>query len=400
MTQERIPSNYEGFPAFYPQLPTHPLYVDLTPEIESAPPPRSEHKPQHRTARDDRFRRECRRALELALKRLSEKELAGKDHIESYLRDQYRRHLRPNTLGNTSKGVEGFLFFIQGRGRAHLEQISRQDIEAWVEHEQDRGLKASTVNMRLGIVKAFLRFLMEREVLPFELLSKRMIIKVPDGLPRAMDPDDVRQLLAVLDDVRNRAMILILLRTGMRVGELLNTIMEDVNLKERRIEIYEAQKTRVGRVVYLSDDAMAALKAWLTVRKPDRTYLFYAQGKHRQRITYPTVRAMLVKMLEKAGLSHKGYTLHCLRHTCATDLLNAGMRLECVQQLLGHSTVEMTRRYARLTDRTREEEYFRAMTIIERGDIHGDYQLDRQLPPLFEKTKLLRSHDQKLYEHP
>jgi integrase/recombinase XerD len=292
------------------------------------------------------------------------------------------------------------MFFIQGRGRAYLEHISRPDIEAWVEHEQDRGLKASTVNMRLGIVKAFLRFLMEREVLPAELLSKRMIIKVPDGLPRAMDPDDVRQLLSVIEDVRNRAMILILLRTGMRVGELLNTIMEDVNLKERRIEIYEASKTRVGRVVYLSDDALKALKAWLEVRKPDRAYLFYAQGKHRQRITYPAVRAMFVKVLEKAGLSHKGYTLHCLRHTCATDLLNAGMRLECVQQLLGHSTVEMTRRYARLTDRTREEEYFRAMAIVERRGINGDYQLDRQLPPLFEKTQLLRSHDQELHEHP
>lgn len=399
MTQERIPSNYEGFPAFYPQLQTHPPYVDLTPEIDSTPPPSSEHKPQHRSARDDRWQRECRRGLELALKRLSEKELAGKDHIEAYLRDQYRRHLRPHTLGNTLKGIEGFMFFIQGRGRAHLEQISRPDIEAWVEHEQDRGLKASTVKMRLGLLKAFVRFLMERDLLPSELLSKRMIIKVPDGLPRAMDPDDVRQLLSVIEDVRNRAMILILLRTGMRVGELLNAIMEDVHLQERRIEIYEAQKIRVGRVVYLSDDALKALKAWLKLRAPDRAYLFYAQGKHRQRMTYAAVRAMFVKMLAKAGLSHKGYTLHCLRHTCATDLLNAGMRLECVQQLLGHSTVEMTRRYARLTDRTREEEYFRAMAIIERGDIHGDYQLDHQLPPFLEKTKLLCSHGQELYEH-
>ena len=399
MTQERIPPNYQDLPGFYPQLQTHPPYVDLTPEIESALPPRSNHKPQHRSARDDRWQRESRRGLELALKRLLEKEPVGKDHIETYLRDQYRRHLRPNTLGNALKGIEGFMFFIQRRGRVHLEQIGRQDIEAWIEHEQDRGLKASTVKMRLGILKAFLQFLMEKEVLPFELLSKRMIIKVPDGLPRAMDPDDVRQLLAVLDDVRNRAMILILLRTGMRVGELLNTIIEDVHLKERRIEIYEACKTRVGRVVYLSDDALKALKAWLKVRKPDRTYLFYAQGKHRQRMTYAAVRSIFVKLLEKANLSHKGYTLHCLRHTCATDLLNAGMRLECVQQLLGHSTVEMTRRYARLTDRTREEEYFRAMAIIERGDIHGDYQLDRQLPPFLEKTKLLRSHDQKLYEH-
>jgi integrase/recombinase XerD len=400
MTQERIPPNHELLPAFYPQLQTHPPYIDLTPGPESGSPPRSNLKPQNLSPRNYRWHRECRRGLELALKRLSEKELAGKDHIEAYLRDQYRRNLRPNTLGNALKGIEGFMFFIQRRGSVYPEQITRQHIEAWVEHEQDRGLKASTVKMRLGMLKAFLRFLIEREVLPAELLSKRMIIKVADSLPRAMDPDDVRQLLAVLEDVRNRAMILILLRTGMRVGELLNTIVEDVHLKERRIEIYEARKTRVGRVVYLSDDALKALKAWLKVRKPDRTYLFYAQGKHRQRITYAAVRAIFVKTLEKAGLSHKGYTLHCLRHTCASDLLNAGMRLECVQQLLGHSTVEMTRRYARLTDRTREEEYFTAMAIIERGEINGDYQLDCRLPAFLEKTQLLRSHDQELYEHP
>jgi integrase/recombinase XerD len=52
--------------------------------------------------------------------------------------------------------------------------------------------------------------------------------------------------------------------------------------------------------------------------------------------------------LNQADLAHKGYTLHCLRHTFASELLNAGMRLECLQQLLGHSSIEMTRRYARL----------------------------------------------------
>jgi hypothetical protein len=62
------------------------------------------------------------------------------------------------------------------------------------------------------------------------------------------------------------------------------------------------------------------------------------------------------------------------------------MRLECVQQLLGHSTVEMTRRYARLTDKTREEEYFRAMDIIERGEINGHYQLDSELSSFLEKA--------------
>ncbi|MFH1953232.1 MAG: tyrosine-type recombinase/integrase [Pseudomonadota bacterium] len=399
MTQERITPNHEVLPAFYRQLQTHPLYIDMTYDLESATPPRSNLKPQHLFPRHDRWHRECRRGLELGLKRLSEKELAGKDHIEAYLRDQYRRNLRPSTLANSLMSIESFMFFIQKGGKVRLEEITRRDIEGWIEHEQDRGMKASTVDMRLGTLKAFLRFLIEREVLRHDLLSKKMSVKVPDALPRAMDPDDVRQLLTVLKDVRDRAMILILLRTGMRVGELLNTIMEDVNLKERRIEIYEAGKTRVGRVVYLSDDALKALRAWLKVREPHKTYLFYSQGKHRHSISYPGVRAIFVKCLEKAGLSHKGYTLHCLRHTCASELLNAGMRLESVQQLLGHSTIEMTRRYARLTDRTREEEYFRAMAIIERGEINGHYQLDRELSAFLEKTQLLSSHDQELHEH-
>jgi site-specific recombinase XerD len=93
---------------------------------------------------------------------------------------------------------------------------------------------------------------------------------------------------------------------------------------------------------------------------------------------------MFKKYLDKAGLSHKDYTLHCLRHTFASELLNAGMRLECVQQLLGHSSIEMTRRYARLTDNTRKEEYFNAMAIIEKGGINGHYRIDFTLPQALE----------------
>jgi len=400
MTQERVTLDYEVLPAFYQQLQTHPLYIDLRPGFASAPPPHSRPKAHHLFPRNHRWQTECRRGFDLALQRLRGKEVAGKDHIISYLRDQYRRNLRPSTMANSLRAIESFMLFIETRGEVRCEGITRHHVEGWIEHEQDRGMQASTVNMRLAALKAFFRFLIERDVLPPEVLSKRMVITVPDGLPRAMDPDDVRRLLAVLDGVRDRAMILILLRTGMRIGELLTTIVEDVNLTDRRIEIYEAGKTRVGRVVYLGDDALKALKAWLAVREPHKSYLFYATGTHRHTITYPAVRAMFVKYLKKAGLTHKGYTLHCLRHTCASELLNAGMRLECVQQLLGHSSIEMTRRYARLTDKTREEEYFRAMAIIERGEINGHYQLDRGLPAFPEKTQLLSAYDQELYEHP
>ena len=108
-------------------------------------------------------------------------------------------------------------------------------------------------------------------------------------------------------------------------------------LKERRIEIPQAEKTGVGRVVYLSEDAQAALHAWMNVRDSQKAFLFYAQGKRREKMTYGAARMVFVKYIEKAGLADKGYTLHRLRHTFASEMLNAGMRLECLQQLLGHT---------------------------------------------------------------
>lgn len=293
--------------------------------------------------------------------------------------------------------IELFLSFITGAGKPHLEQVTREDLYAFIEQEQDRGLKPLTVHTRLRAVKAFLRFLIDEEVVDHHVLSRRIAIKVPEALPRAIDPDDVKRLLDVIKDVRNRAMILVLLRTGMRIGELLDTRVRDVSLKERRIEIYEAQKNRVGRVVYLSDDAHSALGKWFKKRDPQKAFVFYAQG--RDTMTYQGARAMFMKYLVKADLATNGYCLHCLRHTCASDLLNAGMRLECLQQLLGHSSIEMTRRYARLTDKTREEEYFRAMSIIERGEIDGHYQLNSQLQTVFEKKELLKAHREELHEH-
>ncbi len=337
-------------------------------------------------------------AFDRLLQKLSDKQLVGRQHVERYLRDQYRRNCRPNTMRSSCTGIELFLTFIGGAGKRVLEQITREDLYGFVEHEQDRGLKPLTVNTRLRSVKAFLRFLIDAEVIDHSVLSRKITIKVPEALPKAMDPDDVKQLLSVIKHVRNRAMILVLLRTGLRIGELLDTRVRDVSLKERRIEIYEAQKNRVGRVVYLSDDAHSALAKWFKKRDPQKAFVFYAQG--RDTMTYQGARAMFMKYLLKAGLANNGYSLHCLRHTCASELLNAGMRLECLQQLLGHSSIEMTRRYARLTDKTREEEYFRAMSIIERGEIDGHYRLDSQLQAISEKKELLKSHSEQLHEHP
>jgi len=326
--------------------------------------------------------------VEKYLKQLAAKELFGQPYVKDYLHDQKRRHCRPNTMRSNCGTLVVFLSYLkQERGRTSMETITRDDVSSFIEHEQDRGMQPNTVSTRLRLVYAFLRYLVDREVVHPDLLKRKLRVKVPEALPRAIDSEHVHQLLSVIERPRDRAMTLVLLRTGMRIGELLATRMSEVNLREKQIIIREAQKTRVGRVAYLCEDACEALTIWLNQRDPAKECLFYGQG--RPRLSYTAARMMFAKYLEKAGLAHKGYSLHCLRHTCATELLNAGMRLECLQQLLGHSSIEMTRRYARLTDNTRREEYFRAMAIIEKGEPYGHYHRHPELPPVLEEKELL-----------
>jgi len=326
-------------------------------------------------------------ALQKILRKLSRMDLPGKEHVEGYLRHMARSNRRPRTMYSRWGTMLIFLGLLKANGKNSLEEVTRKDVEAFIEYEQDRGIKITTIRMRLTGVQSFLRHMVEEGIVSQDVFGKRIRLQLPERLPRAMDPDDLQKLLSTIDNTRDRAMILVLLRTGMRIGELLNTKVIDVHMKERRIEIYEAAKNRLGRVVYLSEDAIIALEAWFEKRNPWEDYLFYSQG-NTETLSYSTAQCRFKKYIVKAGLDHKGYTPHTLRHTFATELLNVGMRLECLQVLLGHRNIEETRRYARLTDKTREEEYFKAMDIIERGDSHGNDRCDPELEAIFEKAKL------------
>jgi integrase/recombinase XerD len=337
-------------------------------------------------------------ALEHTLRRLSNLEIDGKDYVEGYLRHQYRSHFQASTLKNTYSSLAPFLSFIKGRGKGDIEEVEKGDLEGFVEHEQDRGLALSTVKLRLATVKSFLRYMIDEGFLREDVFPWKLKIRMPETLPRAMDPEDVEKLLEAEGSVRDRAMILVLLRTGMRIGELLNTRVVDVNMEEQKVLIYEGEKNQRGRVVYFSEDAKDALQAWMNKRDRRMEMIFY--GYRGNSLSYPAARMMFIKYIDRAGLSHKGYTLHCLRHTYATELLNARMPLECLEKLLGHSRLEVTRRYAMLTDKTKEEEYFKAMTIIERRERNEHYECDRELQEILEKTQLLSPHGEELHEHP
>jgi len=330
--------------------------------------------------------------LHKILKRLAGIDLPEKDRLDAYLRHLTRRNRRPKTLYSLYTSLIFFLGMIKDSGKTRLEDVRKEDIEAFIEREQDRGIKITTIRTRLANIMSFLRYWMEEGIVSPEVFFRRIRLQMPERLPRAMEPEDAQKLLSVIDHTRDRAMILVLLRTGMRIGELLGTRMGDIHLKERRIEIYEGEKNRLGRVVYLSEDAICALEGWFHERIQWKDYVFYSHGRMNKWMCYSTARTRFMRYVQKAGLIHKGYTVHTLRHTFATELLNAGMRLECLQVLLGHRGIEETRRYARLTDKTREEEYFKAMSRIERGDDRSDDRQPHELATILEEKELFAQH--------
>src|SRR4030066_1391032 len=216
--------------------------------------------------------------IDRILQKLSCMELPAKEHFECYMRHKWRLNHKPRTLASSFTSVRLFLDFYGKSDKNAIEKVDRADLENFIEHEQDRGIRISTVRTRLACIIAFLRFLMEQDVIPGSLLKRRIKLKLPDTLPRAMNPGDVRKLLSVIDDTRDRALILLLLRTGIRIGEALGLKLNDLDIRDRKVHLFEGEKNSMGGGVYLSDDALFAIKLWLLRRDKNKEFIFCGQG--------------------------------------------------------------------------------------------------------------------------
>jgi site-specific recombinase XerD len=239
-------------------------------------------------------------------------------------------------------------------------------------------------------VYAFVNYLVNNDILPAEILLKKIRLRMPEILPRAIPKEDMDKILQTITKVRDQALILLLLHTGMRIGELLSVKVTDIVLSERKILLHVGEKNLHGRIVYYSSTAEKALNEWLASRDPGREYLFY--GYKGNDLSYVGAWMIMKEAIRKAGLEDKGYSLHSLRHTFATNMLNAGLRVEVLQQLLGHLSIDMTLRYARISNATQEESYFKAMAVIEKGDHHEYDRVNPELQAVFEEKKFLGPH--------
>ncbi len=129
------------------------------------------------------------------LQKLSKTDLPEQERVQCYMRHKWRLNHKPNSFRNSLKAIELFLTFYTSLGKCRLEEIVRDDLEAFVENEQDRGTKITSARTRLMYLLGFLRFLIEDNVIPETLLRRKIRLKLPDLLPRAMNPGDVQKLL-------------------------------------------------------------------------------------------------------------------------------------------------------------------------------------------------------------
>lgn len=221
-------------------------------------------------------------------------------------------------------------------------------------------LKRKTQNYYLIALRAFLKYLRKRGV--DSLNPERIeLAKVPERsldlispaeLTRLMEAPDVRTLAGL----RDRAMLELLFSTGLRVSELCGLSQEDVDLS--RDEFSVRGKGDKVRVVFLSDTAKSAIRAYLKERKDFDDAMFIQYGKNAKetevknkdlRLTPRSVQRIIRKYATIAGITRK-VTPHVIRHSFATDLLSNGADLRSVQALLGHANIATTQVYTHVTD--------------------------------------------------
>jgi integrase/recombinase XerD len=261
-----------------------------------------------------------------------------------------------------------------------IKDVKRSFVFAYIDERLAAGANPKTINQELRGWLASLRFLQGRDFAVPQTLLNISGLKEPDALPRFLTDEQVNRLRVDLEQqveqadgpvqkrnaLLDRAAFYLLWQAGLRLGEVEELGLTALNLAQHQVMVRQGKGLR-DRAVYLTATAVTALQAYLEVRgegSSDHVFLF----RH-----WPLCKDFLRDRLKAAGQRTRvKVTPHQLRHTYATQLLNAGCRITTIQTLLGHRRLNSTMIYARVHDRTMAEDYFKAMAQVEqRLELNG-----------------------------
>jgi site-specific recombinase XerD len=271
-----------------------------------------------------------------------------------------RRNYSPHTIRNYMCTLRQFVLWLD----VPVEEATNKQILQYIDLLLDQELKPKTINCHLDSIRGFYEYLREGENIPIANPVKRgYVLRLSNPLPRYVRDEDIRKLFDVVRTARDRAIFMLMLRCGLRVEEVANLTIGAMDLKRRKI-IVQQGKGGKGRVVYLSKDAFDALVHYLRVRPSSRAKRLFLVEKgtyYGRAISVRGIQKRIEYYARKAGVK---VSCHQLRHTMATQLLNADADLVTIQDLLGHSRIKTTQRYCKVSNLKVQRDYFKAMEVI------------------------------------
>jgi site-specific recombinase XerC len=241
------------------------------------------------------------------------------------------------------------------------------DIDLFIEHSQTMGYALTTINRRLAALRSFYHFLIldSDSTVQNPVIPKRHFIRIGQKLPRDIQDPWVERLFAVITGPRDRAMFLLMLRCGLRVGEVHNLSLNDLYLDPAfgsLPRLWLHGKGGVQRVVYVASQALAALQVWLAVR-PKTTDTAVFLNRFGTRISVTGIQDRLAGYCLQ---SEMWVTCHQLRHTFGRHMTEARVPVTTIQKLLGHARLQTTELYLHISDSQVQQDYEAAIRQISR----------------------------------
>jgi len=281
------------------------------------------------------------------------------DRFLDYLRIE--RNTSPHTIKAYAEDLFALRDYLSASGVADVDAISSRMLRGFIAHLHESGLAASSVARRMSAVRSFARYLLRMEAVKRDPTQGLRTPKVGRKLPHFLGAKQIDALLAAPVaatplGLRDRAILEVMYSGGLRAAEVVGLNVSDLDLAQQIVRV--RGKGRRERLAPIGKLAIAAIVAWLSVRKPKvagggKPIPALFLNKLGGRLTTRSLGRLVEKYMKVAGLDPKT-TPHTLRHTFATHLLERGADIRSVQELLGHASIATTQIYTHLTaDRLR-----------------------------------------------
>ena len=243
-----------------------------------------------------------------------------------------------------------------------LPEVTRKEIGLYVDHLLRKRRTPKTITCHLQTIRLFFDYLVNEEGRSMPNPVTRISLRLPKPLPRHLQDGQVTKLFAVITDLRDRALFMMMLRCGLRVQEVAELTADAIDFGRRQILVSNGKGAK-DRIVYVSKDARSALLAYLARRSSKAEELFLVQ-KGPMKGKPLSVRGIQKRIEYYARKSGLEVSCHRLRHTMATQLLNADADLATIQDLLGHGQITTTQRYCRVANLKVQRDYYKAMKVV------------------------------------